>query len=93
MAKSNWNPPCGCILVNNGLVIHIIKETNPDVVCLLDVNKLSWETLRATLESTFVMFQVFLEEGNKSGIVLCCNRSLFNKRLICYIKCNERSMY
>ena len=55
-------------------VIRIIKSNSPDVICLMDVNKLCWEELRDTLEKYYIVFQVFLEEGNQSGIVLFCNR-------------------
>lgn len=57
-----------------GAVIKNIKIKNPDVACLIDVSEQAYHILNNTLDKHYLLFQVFIDEGNKSGTVIFCNR-------------------
>ena len=52
----------------------IIKEENPDLICLFNVTADSFQKITNMLPN-FIAFQVFIGEGNESGIVILCNKS------------------
>lgn len=56
-------------------VVKLIKENNPDVGCLLEVSENCYNYLVKELEKFYIIFQVFLLEGDDVGIVLLCNRN------------------
>lgn len=55
-------------------VIKNIKDSTPDVACLLDVTQACFDRLMNALESTYILFQVFIEEGNECGMVILCRK-------------------
>ncbi len=56
-------------------VIKILRELQPDVACLLDVNESQYGMLKEALEKYYTVFQGFIEEGNKAGAVFFCNKA------------------
>jgi endonuclease/exonuclease/phosphatase family metal-dependent hydrolase len=55
-------------------VVKIIKDQSPDICCLHDVSEQCYKYVQRTLESFYIVFQVFLEEGEKVGTVLLCRK-------------------
>ena len=51
-------------------VLKLVKTGDADVVCLHDVNVRQLKVLQEGLESTYLQFQVFVEEKNLSGTLL-----------------------
>lgn len=56
-------------------IIAIIKEQEADVVCLTEVNSITWSFLKEALEGLYIAFQIFAELEEKSGTVLLLNRN------------------
>jgi endonuclease/exonuclease/phosphatase family metal-dependent hydrolase len=59
-------------------VVRLIKEHGPDVTCLLDVSENCYNYINDQLEKTYIVFQVFLLEGERTGMVLLCKRDTVN---------------
>jgi len=59
-------------------VVRLIKEHGPDVGCLLDVSENCYNYLNTELEKSYIIFQVFLLEGDRIGMVLLCKRDTVN---------------
>lgn len=55
-------------------VVRLIKEQGPDVACLLDVSENCYNLLNDELDKFYILFQVFLLEGDNVGMVLMCKR-------------------
>lgn len=53
-------------------VVKLIKDGFPDVACLLEVSENCYHYVAKMLDPFYIVFQVFIEEGNKSGMVLLC---------------------
>jgi len=55
-------------------IAKILIQHKPDVVCLLDVSIMDFHLLKRLLSVRYILFQVFIEEKNKSGEVLLLSR-------------------
>jgi endonuclease/exonuclease/phosphatase family metal-dependent hydrolase len=55
-------------------VIRIVKDNAPDVCCLLEVSENCYKDIFTALDPFYIVFQVFIEEGNRVGTVLLCRR-------------------
>lgn len=55
-------------------VLKLVKDNSPDVCCLLEVTKECHQYILDALEKLYIIFQVFIEEGDQSGMVLLCKR-------------------
>lgn len=55
-------------------VVKLVKEQGPDVVCLLDVSESCYNIFATELDKFYILFQVFLMEGDNVGMVLMCKR-------------------
>lgn len=53
-------------------VIRIIKDNAPDVCCLHEVSEPCYTYIRDALKSFYLVFQAFIDEGDKVGSVLLC---------------------
>jgi endonuclease/exonuclease/phosphatase family metal-dependent hydrolase len=61
-------------IIRMRVIAKMIVDHMPDVVCLLDVTPLGFQTVKRLLENYYILFQVFIEENNKTGEVLLCSR-------------------
>jgi len=59
-------------------LVRLIKEHGPDVCCLQDVSESCYNYLNEQLDKFYIIFQVFLLEGNRVGMVLLCKRDTVN---------------
>lgn len=55
-------------------VVKLIKDNGPDVGCLLEVSENCFNYIQNELEKFYIIFQVFLLEGDSVGMVLLCKR-------------------
>jgi endonuclease/exonuclease/phosphatase family metal-dependent hydrolase len=55
-------------------VVKLVKDTSPDVCCLLEVSQNCYHYVAKTLDPFYIVFQVFIEEGDTAGMVLLCRR-------------------
>jgi endonuclease/exonuclease/phosphatase family metal-dependent hydrolase len=55
-------------------VVKIIKDQCPDVCSLLEVTESCHNYIQTQLERMYIIFQVFILEGNSCGTVLLCRR-------------------
>jgi len=55
-------------------IVKIIKEHSPDVCCLLEVTEACHNYIQNQIERFYIIFQVFISEGNPSGMVLLCKK-------------------
>jgi exonuclease III len=55
-------------------VVKLIKDNAPDVGCLLEVSENCYNYIQNELEKHYIIFQVFLLEGDSVGMVLLCKR-------------------
>lgn len=59
-------------------ITRLIKEYSPDVCCLLDMNEECYNVVQSELEKFYIVFQVFILEGDSTGTVLLCRRETVN---------------
>jgi len=55
-------------------VIHIIRDTMPDVVCLQEISQDVFKFIESMLAPFFQIFQAFVTEDNPYGTCIMCNR-------------------
>jgi endonuclease/exonuclease/phosphatase family metal-dependent hydrolase len=55
-------------------VIRIVKDNAPDVCCLLEATANCYKQVLKALETLYIIFQVFIEEGDRVGTILLCRR-------------------
>lgn len=55
-------------------IINIIKDSEPDVVSLIDVNSKSMSLINKHLAKIYLIFEVFSQNEDKSGCVLLCSK-------------------
>lgn len=53
-------------------IVRIIKDNSPDVCCLHEVSQPCYTYIRDALKSFYLVFQAFIDEGDKVGSVLLC---------------------
>lgn len=55
-------------------VIKLVREYGPDVCCLLDVSEPCYKCIEKELDRHYIVFQVFIAEGDPVGMVLLCKK-------------------